>query len=429
MLVRDAKRFLLYGAPAAVFLYLCLGLFNGSLGSPSGLLIQAFFRSSPDDVDKKNLPFYFKPAPESHHELKSVSTSDGKFFPIDFGHGQDGAINPNIIPHPTIDGVWVVVAQAHANIHSPKFDEIVCYAAFNGTLLRCEQPPRVLPIAPTKGLPCDKGFDLLDINEGPHDARVFYGPTSAYAVYGTNSQFTCFGQFIQDFATLMEWSTLPRQRYLKGTEMQKPGRYGQIEKNWFVFWDNHNEMYAHYNVQPRAFARLSEDGSVGEDLGPSAAAKGDTACLKRYMPKLAPEDESIHQATNSLSITLCRRADPNCLPSDSNTIAFTLFHHKKFYDYHSVYEPYVMAFSQVAPFQLYGMSRKPIWIHGRGVREDGETEMLYAVSMSWKARSQRYHGYIDDTLYIAFGIEDRAMGGIDVLANNLLGDLGLCSEP
>ena len=41
----------------------------------------------------------------------------------------------------------------------------------------------------------------------------------------------------------------------------------------------------------------------------------------------------------------------------------------------------------------------------------------------------KYHGYLDDVLYIAFGIEDERTGGIDVRARDLLGNLGLCSEP
>jgi len=97
-----------------------------------------------------------------------------------------------------------------------------------------------------------------------------------------------------------------------------------------------------------------------------------------------------------------------------------------------------MLFQQTAPFQIHAMSTKPIWIHGRGLAKvpDGfskadarywnQTEMFYVVSMSWKTQGQKYHGYADDVLFIAFGIEDERTGGIDIVAGDLLVDLGSC---
>jgi len=48
--------------------------------------------------------------------------------------------------------------------------------------------------------------------------------------------------------------------------------------------------------------------------------------------------------------------------------------------------------------------------------------------MSWKGKEQKYHGYLDDALFLAFGIEDSRSGGIDVTAGELLKGMGLCSE-
>jgi hypothetical protein len=53
--------------------------------------------------------------------------------------------------------------------------------------------------------------------------------------------------------------------------------------------------------------------------------------------------------------------------------------------------------------------------------------MLYMTSISWKSHGQKYHGYIDDTLFLAFGREDSAAGGIDVTARDLLAELGMCA--
>ena len=39
--------------------------------------------------------------------------------------------------------------------------------------------------------------------------------------------------------------------------------------------------------------------------------------------------------------------------------------------------------------------------------------------MSWKRAGQRYHGYSDDIILLAIGIEDKKIGVIDVLASSL----------
>ena len=251
---------------------------------------------------------------------------------------------------------------------------------------------------------------------------------------------TCFGQWIQDFRMLMDWGfeAFNKEEFRRATELQRPRPYRAVEKNWFLFWDKYNQAYAHYDIVPkRVFAKIEFDGSAGPDLAPFAAPS-DSKCMEKYLPSVGPQLESIHQATNSLSLTLCKRSNPLCEPNDNNTFILTLFQHKSYYSFHSVYEPYVMLFQQTAPFQIHAMSTKPIWIHGRGpakvpdgfskeeARNWNQTEMFYMVSLSWKAHGQKYHGYADDVLFIAFGIEDERTAGIDVVAGDLLMDLGLC---
>lgn len=372
-------------------------------------------------------------SPESfqsvHQEIFSLSTNDHKFFTIDFG--QEQAMNPNIIPHPTIDNTWVVVAQL---IHDDKIDtfaEIVCEAVFQDHALRCLHAPTILPIAATPGDNCKDDLAFFNLNIGPHDARVFYGPDRPYTVFGSNSKFTCFGQFIQDANELFDWGPPAGDAsdFSKGTELQRPPPWGQIEKNWFPFWDVEGKMYIHYDVSPkRIFAQLKSDGSVGPDLAPFAEAE-DEQCLAKYMPEIKEKLESVHQATNSLQITMCRQSDESCIATEENTFIFTIFQQKTYYSYHSVYEPYVMLFQQRAPFAVHAISRRPLWIHGREQHpEFGTADMFYVTSMSWKARGKSYHGFLDDELFLAFGIEDERAGGIDLQAGHLLEDLGLCNE-
>ncbi|KAM5354083.1 hypothetical protein ACJ41O_000733 [Fusarium nematophilum] len=385
--------------------------------------------TEPESNDDHALENALVEAGDTHQVVFSVSTKDKKYFSIDFGEFH--AMNPNILPHPTLDDTWIVVAQWRIEDESLWFAELVCNAAFQDGLLRCLHPPTTLPIAATVGDKCEGDLSYFNFNVGPHDARVFFGPEKPYAIYGSNSIFTCFGQFAQDFRTLVDWKgdRGNLSEFRVGTELQRPLPWSTIEKNWFLFWDSSGNMYAHYDITPkRAFAQVNADGSVGPDLAPFAEAS-DTQCLAKYLPQLAPELESIHQATNSLQVTMCRRDDAACVPDDSNTFILMIYQHKSYYNYHSVYEPYVMLLRQHAPFEIHAMSRQPIWIHGRERHPEKETsDMFYVTSMSWRGRDQRYHGYIDDEMFLAFGIEDERAGGINVLAEDLLKNLGLCHE-
>ncbi|KAL0938572.1 uncharacterized protein CTRU02_205182 [Colletotrichum truncatum] len=367
---------------------------------------------------------------QTHHELLSISTPDKKFFSIRFA--DEETINPNIIPHPTLSDTYIIVAQKRkAEDNSIEHVEIVCNAVFTLQGLTCTEAPTVLPIAATKGGDdkCPPNLAYVALNIGPHDARVFHGPKAPFIIYGSNSVFACFGQHMQDFRTLGNWG-FPislNEGFGTGTELQRPLPWNTMEKNWFLFWDEEGAAYVHHDIAPRrVFSKLNPDGSAGTDLAPLAF--GDEGCLSKYMPKLPPDHESIHQATNSLSVTFCERNDPNCKPSNDNTFIFAIFQHKTYYRYHSEYEPYAMVFRQRAPFEMFAVSKKPLWIHGREKKENGSSDMFYVTSMSWKSNQQRYHGYLDDVIFVSFGIEDERTGGIDVLAKDLLTELGTCLE-
>ncbi|KAI3397636.1 hypothetical protein diail_10507 [Diaporthe ilicicola] len=412
-----------------------------------------------------------------HTEIFSVTTKDRQYFPIRMGSSK--ALNPNIIPHPRLEAVWIVVAQRkdsqddkigrqqqqqQPGLNLEPSVELVCNAMFINDALTCIGAdgrgfgePTTLPVQPTAGdkTKCTGELDFFNLNVGPHDARVFYGPRNPYTIYGSNSNFNCFGQWIRDLRALVpDWgvdvgsslaavgagmsaSFAEEFTNAAGTELQRPPPLGAVEKNWFVFWDSDNTHYVHYDVAPRrAFARLHSDGSAGEDLARHDVAGRDDACLARYLPPVLPlaaAHEGVHQATNSLSVTLCRRTDPVCVPDDSNTFIFTVIHHKTYRDFHSVYEPYVMVFRQRAPFELFAVSSKPVWISGRGILQGtggkaNSTELFYATSISWKTKGLKYHGYADDVLFLAFGIEDERAAGIDVQAGSLLANLGLCDD-
>lgn len=406
--------------------------------------------------------------PSTHHELVSHSTPTGRYFDIDFLDMH--VMNPNILPHPLIAYHFLVVGQLDGALTTPPhmvFAEVSCTAAFapDNATLRCVELPTVLPIAnttiadPEKN--CPGNLMLLTLGSGPHDARVFHGPAGPLVVYGSNSGLVCFGQWAQDLRSLVPdvpWddaavdksgilvASALAQPFVQAAELHRPPPLGALEKNFFLFWDLDGALHAHYDVYPhRAFAAVDPvTGMAGPDLGASSPQQRalDAACLGHYLPAIPAkvegswDSEAVHQATNTLLVTLCRRADVGCRATEANTVVVTVVQHKKHYEMHAHYEPYAVAFAPRAPFGLVGVSSKPLLVRGRGTSgvagTDGKVhgvanEMFYIVSMSWRGSRQRWHGYLDDELFLAFGIEDKASGGIDVRAEDLLYGLGLCN--
>jgi hypothetical protein len=387
-----------------------------------------------------------KPRLYDSREVFSRSTRDRKYFPVHFGG--TSAYNPNIIPHPKLHDMWIVVAQHEQASETIKTSQqLTCTAGFLNDVLLCTEEPTVLPVERSVPGRCEGEFSYFNFRNGPRDARMFYGPFAPYLVYGSQSLYTCLGIWLNDARMLLPEFKVERHVlvdvFKKSTELQRPLPWKPIEKNFFMFWDSTGKAYVHYDLWPmRSFAQLDADGSVvGSDLAPAAEEK-DLVCMAKYMPKLESNLESIHQATNALTITMCRRKDPGCVPTDDNTFIMHIFHHKTYYNFHGIYEPYVILFKRNAPFDIHAISTRPFWIHGRGPltaqtgsvqflgREnwipEGHTEMFYITSMSWMAHGQKYHGYMDDKLLISFGIEDTRSAAIDVLAADLLQDLGVC---
>ncbi|ORY80529.1 hypothetical protein BCR37DRAFT_349041 [Protomyces lactucae-debilis] len=380
---------------------------------------------------------------DSHYIIRSRSNPDGKYFDMDFGFDAEGrkvrSTNGNILPDPMHPNRYFMVAHHTGYMNGSVFREVYCEAEFKGHDLVCIAEAKALSVGPTDSNKC-KSYGWMNYYKGPHDARVSWSPTTPYIVYGTQSQFCCFGQYIHDLRALMpirEAEPQLLEDFAIATELQRPAPWGEFEKNWFLFYVD-DQKFVHHDVYPkRSFAKLEADGSVGEQLSGDLR---DEACISKLMPELvqspgSPEHASIHQSTNSLSVTLCNRGE--CTPSKDNTVILTIFQLKELRYYHPTYEPYVMLIQQQAPYRIHGIAKLPFWVHGRG-REPfpewkGEdpsefTQMFYIVSVSWKSRTQRYQGFLDDELFVSFGIEDNYTASIDVRAHDLVQCIGLCSD-
>lgn len=333
------------------------------------------------------------------------------------------------------ENTWIMVAQRltlERGFPSGWSDEISCDIQFNTTAnynMTCMDIPVMLPVAATQAAAdgCPGRLGTLHMNIGPHDARVFYGPRFPYIVYGSQSQYGCFGQWMHDFRMLYDWGQFRNYSdpYDKQTEVQKPGGNGGMEKNYFLFWDMEDNFYAHYDTAPhRSYAKLDPDGAAGPDIALQSRAKDEVCWAKHLALNPIPSDgASIHQATNSLSVTMCHRANSNCIPTEDNTYIIQIYQHKVGNGLmHARYEPYVMMFKRKAPFEMYAISSKPLWVSGRS----SKNEMMYLTSMNWKVKDVNYSGFLDDTIFLAFGVEDKRTGAIDITAQELLGELMYC---
>ncbi|CEJ62239.1 hypothetical protein PMG11_10744 [Penicillium brasilianum] len=391
-------------------------------------------------------PGFDEKTSQTHHIIYSTSNPDREYFRVDFG--TRSVMNPSIIPHPELIDTWIISAQLQkppsARMASVWFAELVCNAVFSEDkrVLRCLEPPLQLPIPATFGdsSKCVGDLSYFSLSVGPHDARVFYGPEIPYTIYGSNSFFTCFGQWISDFRILVDWGidTIHEHEFRQPRELQRPMPWNAVEKNWFIFWDDFGQMFIHHDITPvRVFSKLEVDGTIGPNLA-LVTASSDQACLNKFLPQSTSPTERIHQATNSLAITLCARSDQSCQPDATNTFVLFIIQQKRMQGLHPVYEPYVVLTRRSMPYEIHAVSSKPIWIFGRKIRADKsdassskslseDSEMLYVTSISWKTHGQKYHGYIDDALFLAFGREDSAAGGIDVTGSDLLVELGICA--
>jgi hypothetical protein len=369
-----------------------------------------------------------------YREIFSATTWDRKFVPI-FYQGVN-VINPNIIPHPTEYWQWILVSQheqGQVNVNTE--EQVACTAVFYEGTLMCITGTSTLLIQPSIPGNCQGESTELSSHFGPRNTRVFHGPDAPYMLYGSQSQYGCLGVWIQDARRLLPafnfQSFIGPQIFLNATEIRRPVSPRTVEKNFFLFWDKEGQAYVHLDLFPqRVFGELNADGSVAADIAPLAATS-DQICYAKYMPHVALGRETLQQATNSLSITLCRRSDAECIQEDSNTYIMHLLNIESVHNGHVSYEPYMILFQHTAPFAVKAISQRPIWIHGRQVLNNpgdaaGRTERVYINSMNWKSHTQKYHGYVDDMLFLGFGIEDSHPGAMDVMAGDLLRDLAFC---
>lgn len=155
----------------------------------------------------------------------------------------------------------------------------------------------------------------------------------------------------------------------------------------------------------------------------------DKKCMVCYMFKLVFEFEFIYQVINLFKVMFCQWFDENCKFDDFNMFIMMIIQYKMYYSWYSEYELYVVFFYQCVFFEMYVMFKKLIWIYGWGCDEGWRRiDMFYVMFMVWKEYGNKYYVYLDDVVFLVFGVEDKGVGGVDVCVGELLKGLGCCFE-
>ena len=379
--------------------------------------------------------------------------------------------------------------------------------------LRCASLPVTLSVPPTPAEKCEgKYLPYTDI-PGFHDPRIFWsGKGEPLMMVNTQyrfsspirellitlrSRYACFGLWIIDLRTLYppldhlltSSPTMPSLGPLKSyqtlTELTRnpASSRSAMEKNWLMFFPASGEVYIHYDLpdprrgpRGRTFAKVLGNGLTTTNLTDPL----EDPCLKELTEVEEPDEMkrggTWHQATNSLRLILCNRADPSCKASDDNTVFFALVH-RKFPNWLKLplrYERFFIVWQAIPPFALIGISQHPIllanesasgwsasqnWDHdpmnAATVTSTRKTNVnatepyagrdfwayfTYTVSMAYAwARPARkgqrgsgdeamdmHVGYLDDEIILGIGVDDEGQAFSRVIAGDLVGCLRAC---
>ncbi|KAK9475072.1 uncharacterized protein V1510DRAFT_409957 [Dipodascopsis tothii] len=246
----------------------------------------------------------------------------------------------------------------------------------SGRSVRLELPEWASP----KGK-CSR-YPFLGLIQGYTDPRVFFSPLGEpLMIVGTNSKTACLGQFVVDLRTYipdlakkMEIEDVPI-RFKEITELPRKDR-AEVEKNWFMLYDENNRVYVQHDYDERSLSPVF--GEIANIAPPTPQ------CLMGLKEKFNMKDAAndIHQATNSLRVTLC---DFPCVPTIHNTVLVEIVH-VKFKNYYELfYRRYAVVMNATAPFEIIGRTGNLMYAG------TDEHTMIYTVSMGWDPDNFRVH--------------------------------------
>ncbi|KAI9887890.1 MAG: hypothetical protein M1823_000278 [Watsoniomyces obsoletus] len=327
--------------------------------------------------------------------------------------------------------------------------------------MRCVTPPISLNVPPTPAEICeDRMASFADI-PGFHDPRVFWsGRGEPLMMINSQSRYACFGLWVIDLRVLhpplkdllasspTHPSLGPLMSYPAVTELTRNPRSDRsaMEKNW-MFFSTSDAAYLQYEISPergRAFAKLLGSGLTS----PNITDPREQACLVEGKSAGA----TWHQATNSVRLVLCERADARCKPDADNTV-FVAIVHRKYSNGLNLpmrYERYIIMWSATPPFHMLGVSQHPIllanetasgwsaaenWDDSPSALDEGRDMWAYftytvSIAYAWGRKGDeaiwKNTGYLDDEVILSVGIDDGGLAYAKVPARELIQCLKAC---
>ena len=172
-----------------------------------------------------------------------------------------------------------------------------------------------------------------------------------------------------------------------------------------LFFPSNREAYIHYDLsaltsdrQGRTFAKLLGNGLTTTNLTDPLEENCLLQTTKEEEGSVAQGGGQWHQATNSLRLILCDRADRKCKASPEKTVFFALVH-RKFSNKLGLpirYERFFIVWSATPPFGMLAISSQPTlmanetgrgWSPAETWDDDPENAALFERSKSLSATS------------------------------------------
>ncbi|KAK9465892.1 hypothetical protein V1512DRAFT_264965 [Lipomyces arxii] len=338
---------------------------------------------------------------EPANVLISQNGPEGTIARIEFGLRKDknargGRHNPNILPYPSklVDkGMPQYLAFARQTTSHSKIlhhELVYCELKFVYTsvigrrVMRCVAKPKEakLPLEWTSPASTCQPLRYLRIRQGILDPRIFYSPWGEpLMVFGSNGWNTCLSMFIVDLRVLIP-ELAPRVtdgeiRFNQVAELPRAD-INDVEKNWFIIWDEHNHEYIHYNFINRSLAPLSgpHAGENVLELYPYSLEPRTPQCLLDLFQEFPNKrDHSrLHQATNALRVTMCPYP---CEPTIHNTVIVSIVHVKYHRGAMVFYRRHAVVMNATTPFRIIARTTNLMF---NGI---DEKSMVYTVSIGW----------------------------------------------
>jgi hypothetical protein len=274
---------------------------------------------------------------------------------------------------------------------------------------------------------------------GPEDGKVFWMRDGAPVLMFTSQvpyEGECQGMFFVDLRAVIpdleeilgeHAKQMPPVKFKEPHQLRRPKWEGlredmsfhfEREKNWVPFQTylggsvDEPLWWSAHVVEPRIY-RFVEGQRLVEHAG--TPEKPQTCVNEKF-------DLGVHQGTPMLSVTLCKRGE--CEPDAHNTVLMGIVQKRRLSPVLH-YDKRVVTWNATSPFEYRSIS-KNIYLPGT---DDWGYTWAGGLVYYWNSTdlpSNRSHGYLDDEVFISFGIADKESGWIDVLADDLVKDHTFC---